>query len=213
MSGSTITFNTKERILICMFQTIGKRVLIIDRGFSKTAICINVFINHNRDACKIIMKVSSISCWFAVFLPSLFTDCIPWFLWSLPLSLFINFQEVLIALLHYTTVLQRYISLWLRYSLPYYSCTELCSHYIQLCCYYLSRIQITVNLRLSVSLLQTHVLLLRSSVKLLPQLLHITVLLLYATMFLSYIIVPLLHIILPQLLHITLLLLLINETL
>ena len=122
-----------------MFQRIAKRILVIDSGFSNTVTCMNVFINHDKHTWKMLMKESPTICWFAVLLPSLFTDCIPWFLWSLHNSLFINFQEILIALLHYTTVLQRYMSLWLRYSLPYSSYTDLCSHYIQLYCYCLSQ--------------------------------------------------------------------------
>jgi len=48
MSISTITFNTTKRILECMLQRIRERILIIDRGFNKTVICINVFIYHER---------------------------------------------------------------------------------------------------------------------------------------------------------------------
>jgi hypothetical protein len=39
-----------------MFQRIGKLILIIDRGFSKTLIWINVLINHIGDICKMLIK-------------------------------------------------------------------------------------------------------------------------------------------------------------
>jgi len=48
--------NTREQILEYMFQIIGKLILVIDRGFSKTVICINILINHIGDSCKMLIK-------------------------------------------------------------------------------------------------------------------------------------------------------------
>jgi hypothetical protein len=56
--GSTLMVNTKEWILEYFIQRIGKLILIIDRGFSKTVLCINILINHNEDSCKILIKDS-----------------------------------------------------------------------------------------------------------------------------------------------------------
>ena len=86
---------SREQILEYMFQRIGKLILINDRSFIKTVICINIMINHIRDSRKMLIKGMAII-WFEVLLPLIFTYCIPWFLWFLSNSLCINFQEVLL---------------------------------------------------------------------------------------------------------------------
>jgi len=39
-----------------MIQRTGKLILIIDKGFSETIICINILINYIGDSCKMLIK-------------------------------------------------------------------------------------------------------------------------------------------------------------
>ena len=48
--------NSREWILEYMIQRTGKLILIIDKGFSETIICINILINYIGDSCKMLIK-------------------------------------------------------------------------------------------------------------------------------------------------------------